>query len=65
MSAAVIAQNNFGDTQPDGVAGPLGLLIIVLLAIATVLLIRNMNKRIKRLPDEFPPPAPKDADRDK
>jgi len=65
MSVAVLAQNNFGDTQPDGVAGPLGLLIIVLLGVATVLLIRNMNKRIKRLPEEFPPPAAKDADRDK
>ncbi len=52
-----LAQNSFGDTQSDGVAGPLGLLIIVLLAIATVLLIRNMNKRLKRLPAEFPPPT--------
>jgi hypothetical protein len=59
----VLAQNSFGDTQPDGVAGPLGLLIIVLLAIATVLLIRNMNKRLKRLPAEFPPPGSTQADR--
>jgi hypothetical protein len=50
----VFAQNNFGDTTPDGLAGPMGLLIIVLLAIATVLLIRNMNKRIRRLPERFP-----------
>jgi hypothetical protein len=58
----VLAQNDFGDTQSDGIAGPLGLFIILLLAVATVLLIRNMNKRIKRLPDEFPPPPPKDAE---
>ena len=34
-------------------AGPLGLLVILLLAVSTVLLIRNMNKRITRLPDSF------------
>ena len=44
-----IAQNIFGDTRSGSLAGPLGLLIIVLLGIGTVLLIRNMNKRIKRL----------------
>ncbi len=57
----VFAQNNFGDTASDGLAGPMGLLIIVLLAIATVLLIRNMNKRIRRLPDRFPQQDDPDA----
>lgn len=52
----LLAQNNFGDTRSGGLAGPLGLFIIVLLAIATVLLIRNMNGRLKRLPERFPPP---------
>ena len=37
-------------------AGPIGLLVVVLLAVATILLIRNMDKRMKRLPEEFPPP---------
>ena len=46
--------NNFGDTRGGGMAGPIGLFIIVLLAIVTVLLIRNMTKRIRRLPAEFP-----------
>ena len=46
--------NFFGDTRTGGMAGPIGLFIIVVLAIALVLLIRNMNKRIKRLPAEFP-----------
>ena len=50
----MFAQNNFGDTASDGLAGPMGLLIIVLLAIATVLLIRNMNSRLRRLPERFP-----------
>lgn len=48
-----LATNNFGDTESNGVVGPMGLLIIVLLAIATVFLIRNMNARIKRLPERF------------
>ena len=40
-------------------AGPLGLLVVVLMVVATVLLIRNMNSRLKRLPREFtPPPVP-------
>jgi hypothetical protein len=51
------AQNNFGDTLGDGIAGPLALLIIVLLAVATVLLVRNMNARLRRLPESFPDPA--------
>lgn len=50
----LIAVNNFGDTRSGGLAGPMGLFIIVLLSIATVLLIRNMNKRLRRLPDSFP-----------
>lgn len=52
-AAAPLAGNDFGDTQSDGVAGPMGLLIILLLAIVTVFLIRNMNARIKRLPATF------------
>ena len=47
------AVNNFGDTRYGGLAGPMGLFVIVLLCIATVLLIRNMNKRLRRLPDSF------------
>ena len=35
-------------------AGPLGLLVVVLMILATVLLIRNMNARLRRLPREFP-----------
>ncbi|CAM3562234.1 hypothetical protein [Stackebrandtia soli] len=46
--------NNFGDTRGGGLAGPTGLFIIVVLAVVTALLIRNMNKRLKRLPAEFP-----------
>jgi hypothetical protein len=51
---ALPAENNFGDTVPNGVAGPMGLFITILLVIATVLLIRNMNSRLRRLPQSFP-----------
>jgi hypothetical protein len=50
----LLAQNNFGDTRSGSLAGPTGLLIILLLVIGTVLLIRNMNSRLRRLPDRFP-----------
>ncbi len=40
--------------EEDIQTGPIGLVIILLLLIATALLIRNMNSRIKRLPPEFP-----------
>lgn len=52
--ADVLAVNNFGDTRSGGLAGPMGLLFIVVLGTATVLLIRNMNSRLKRLPESFP-----------
>jgi hypothetical protein len=49
----LLAENNFGDTRSGSLAGPTGLVIILLLAIGTVLLIRNMNARLKRLPERF------------
>ena len=52
-----LAANNFGDTRTGSLVGPMGLLIIALLAIATVLLIRNMNARLRRLPDRFGEPG--------
>jgi hypothetical protein len=42
-------------------AGWLGFLIVVLLGVATFLLIRNMNARLKRLPDRFPAEDDEDA----
>jgi len=50
----LLAVNNFGDTREGALMGPMGLFIIVLMVIATVLLIRNMNARLRRLPDRFP-----------
>jgi hypothetical protein len=50
----ILAENNFGDTRDGAPAGPMGLFIILMLAVVTVFLIRNMNARIRRLPDRFP-----------
>jgi hypothetical protein len=62
VNFVVVAVNNFGDTRSGGLAGPMGLFIIVLMSIAVVLLIRNMNKRLRRLPDSFPDPAAAERD---
>ncbi|GAA2612580.1 hypothetical protein GCM10010399_49360 [Dactylosporangium fulvum] len=68
LALDILAENNFGDTRSGGLAGPMGLFIIILLAVATVLLIRNMTARIRRLPAEFPgqndsPGKPSDEDK--
>ena len=44
-------------------AGPLGLLVVVLMVLATVFLIRNMNARLRGFPLEFPPPPPSEQTR--
>ena len=36
-----------------GKASPIGIPVVLILLIATVLLIRNMNKHIKNLPESF------------
>lgn len=51
----LLATNNFGDTREgSGLAGPIGLLIILALVAGTIFLIRNMNSRLRRLPERFP-----------
>lgn len=55
----LFAVNNFGDTRGGGLAGPMALLIILALVGVTIFLIRNMNARLRRLPDRFPAEPPK------
>ncbi|MCA1710386.1 MAG: hypothetical protein LC789_01600 [Actinobacteria bacterium] len=46
---------------PSGTAGPLGFLVVVLIGVAMVLLIRNMNSRLRKLPPSFEePPVPEE-----
>lgn len=48
-----------GRGEEFGKASPVALVVILLMALATFLLVRNMTKRIKRLPASFDPPAEK------
>jgi hypothetical protein len=36
-------------------AGPLGLLVVILLAIATFLLVRSMSRHLRKVPESFDP----------
>lgn len=62
MELAELAQNYFGNTRSGSLAGPIGAFIIAALVVVTVLLIRNMNARIRRLPDRFPDPSDSGSD---
>ena len=62
MNPVVLAANVTGwladgaprNTGPDfGKASPVGLLVVVLLLIATLLLLRSMNKQLKKVPKTF------------
>lgn len=47
------------DTGPDfGKASPFGLVVVVILLIATFLLVWSMNKQLKKLPESFDPESP-------
>ena len=50
-----------GKGEEFGKASPIGLVVVLLLAVATVFLIRSMSKRIRRLPASFDPPEPDDT----
>jgi hypothetical protein len=57
---AVLADDSGGESKK---AGPIALLVILLLAIACFFLFRSMSKHLRRVRDEFPvdgggPPAP-------
>jgi hypothetical protein len=56
---AVIADGTPHNHGPDfGKASPLGLLVVVLLLIATLLLLRSMNRQLKKVPKSFDPQHP-------
>lgn len=52
------------DKGPEfGKASPVGLVVILLLLIATVFLVRSMTKHLRRVPASFDPPEEPAADR--
>jgi hypothetical protein len=59
MIVGLLADEAPKDTGPDfGKASPFGLLIVVLLLIGTFLLVRSMNRHLKRLPESFDRKSP-------
>jgi len=50
-----------GRGEEFGKASPIALVVILLLTLATFLLVRNMTKRIKRLPKSFDEPRDGEA----
>jgi hypothetical protein len=57
--ASLLAEDGPRDTGPDfGKASPFGLVIVVILLIATFLLVWSMNKQLKKLPESFDPESP-------
>lgn len=51
---SVIAEGGPKNNGPDfGKASPLGLVVVVLLVVATVFLIRSMNRQLKKVPESF------------
>jgi hypothetical protein len=55
----VIADGTPHNTGPDfGKASPIGLLVVVLLLIATLFLLRSMNRQLKKVPESFDPTHP-------
>ena len=62
--ALVLAQNPAPPAEqgPEfGKASPIGLVVVLLLLIATVFLVRSMTKHLRRVPESFDPPAQPDA----
>ena len=58
--ALVLAQNREvppGKGDEFGKASPVGLVVLVLLFLATILLIRSMNKHLRKVPASFDEPA--------
>ncbi len=54
LAFSVLADGAPRDTGPDfGKASPVGLVIIVLLLIATFLLVWSMNRHLRKLPKSF------------
>jgi hypothetical protein len=74
MTLSVLAAAQQQAPQDVGKAGPFGLLLLVLLVIASALLVKSMSGHLKRLPRSFDPddrvvvpdsPAGLDEDRER
>ncbi len=59
-ATTVLAQSDVpqpGGQGPEfGKASPVGLVVVLLLLIGTILLVRSMNRKLRKLPASFPDP---------
>ncbi|OBG37726.1 hypothetical protein [Mycobacterium sp. E3198] len=55
---AVIADGRHNHGPDFGKASPVGLLVVVLLLIATLFLLRSMSRQLKKVPKTFDPEHP-------
>lgn len=59
LSSGLYADDAPANTGPEfGKASPVGLLVVVLLLLGTLLLVRSMNRHLKKLPEKFDPANP-------
>jgi hypothetical protein len=59
LLVAVLAEGGPHNNGPDfGKASPLGLVVVVLLLVATLFLLRSMNRQLKKVPESFDPTHP-------
>jgi hypothetical protein len=64
MNPVVLAEASNQLPEDVGKAGPIGLLLIVVLLIVTAFLVKSMGRHLKRVPGSFDPPevvVPDDA----
>ena len=64
MNLVVVAEASNQLPEDVGKAGPIGLLLIVVLLVATAFLVKSMGRHLKRVPGSFDPPevvVPDDA----
>lgn len=60
------ANNQPGGQGPEfGSAGPVALIVLVVLLVAVAFLIRSMTKHLKRVPASFDPPEDNGPEQDK
>ncbi|MGV0793347.1 hypothetical protein [Mycolicibacterium sp. XJ1819] len=63
LIVGLLAQTQPRETGPDfGKASPFGLLVIVLLLIGVFLLVRSMNRHLRKVPKSFDDVNPENAD---
>ncbi|MGH3980661.1 MAG: hypothetical protein ACRDRZ_16955 [Pseudonocardiaceae bacterium] len=49
-----------GQGEDFGKSSPVGLVVIILFFLAVALLVRSMNKHLRRIPESFDPPEKRD-----